>query len=159
MSSSPRDKSFEQACAEVGLDPRAEVKIGGNYVPLVQDGHTIYIAGQVPRVGDKVLFTGKLGNPLTVGQGQLAARICALRALTLLRQHLGSLSKLKAVLRLNVYVHCTPDFTEHSEVANGASDLLAQILGPAGAHTRTSVGVAQLPKNAAVEVDMIVSST
>lgn len=154
-----RDVAFKAACAEVGLDPDATVKIGGNYVPLLQDGDTIYIAGQIPRVGDRVVVTGQLGNPLAVSQGQLAARIGTLRALTLLRQHLGSLDRIKSVLRVTVYVHCSADFTEHSEVADGASDLLASILGPAGAHTRTSVGVAQLPKGAAVEVDMIVRAS
>jgi enamine deaminase RidA (YjgF/YER057c/UK114 family) len=153
-----RDKVFEKACKDHGLDPAAPLVVGGNYLPLAQDGKTVYLAGQIPKVGDKVIVTGKLGNPLTVPQGQIGARICVLRGLIALHQQLGSLDKIKSVLKLNVYIQCAPDFTLHSEVADGASDLLVSILGPAGAAPRLSVGCAQLPKNAAIELDFIVNT-
>jgi enamine deaminase RidA (YjgF/YER057c/UK114 family) len=153
---SARDTTLRWACQDVGLDPDAPLQIGGNYQPLVRDGSTVYLAGQVPRIGDTVVLTGRLGSPLNIEDGQRAARIATLRALVLLRQQLGSLDAVRAVLKLNVYVQSAPDFTAQSEVANGASDLLAQLFGASG--TRTSIGVAQLPKNAAVEIDMIVSA-
>lgn len=152
-----RDTTLQWACQDVGLDPDAPLKIGGNYQPLVRDGSTVYIAGQIPRVGDAIAVTGQLGGSLAVEDGQRAARIATLRALVLLRQALGSLDAVQAVLRLTVYVQSAPDFTAQSEVADGASDLLVQLFGAGG--TRTSVGVAQLPKNAAVEIDMIVSTS
>ena len=82
-----------------------------------------------------------------------------MRALTLLRQELGSLDAIARILRINVYVQSGEDFTQQSEVADGASDLLFDILGEAGAHTRTSVGVYQLPKNATVELDVVATVT
>lgn len=153
---SERDARFEQAALAVGLDPRADIKIGGHYTPVLSAGTEVWISGQIPRVGDVVRHVGALGAGLGLAEGQLAARTCGLRALALLQRELGSLDRVAQVLRLTVYVRSAPDFTQQSEVADGVSDLLAEVLGPAGLHTRTSVGVAQLPKGAAVEVDLVV---
>ena len=109
----------------------------------------------MPRVGDAVLVTGRVGADVTLARAQLATQICAMRALALLQRQLGSLDRVARVLRLTVYVQCSDDFTQHSEVADGASDLLFEVLGEAGRHTRTSVGVYQLPKNASAELDLI----
>jgi len=152
-----KDQRFTQAAAELGHSFDGEIKIGGHYVPLVQDGNTVYLSGQIPRVGDLVVVQGRAGDTVTLAQAQHAAQICVMRALALLQRSLGSLEQVRSVLRITVYVQCTADFTQHSEVADGASDLLFAILGEAGAHTRTSVGVQQLPKNATVEVDLIAS--
>ncbi|AIB36833.1 MULTISPECIES: RidA family protein [Pseudomonas] len=148
------DEKYQAAQQRLGyqLD---EFKIGGNYTPLVRDGNHLYISGQIPRVGDAIVLPGKVGASLTVAQAQIAAGISALRCLGLLKQALGSLDQVRAIPRITVYVRSAEDFDQQSEVANGASDLLHEILGAAGAHTRTSVGVMQLPKSAAVEVDMI----
>jgi len=148
------DEKYQAAQQRLGyqLD---EFKIGGNYTPLVRDGNHLYISGQIPRVGDAIVLPGKVGASLTVAQAQIAAGISALRCLGLLKQALGSLDQGRAIPRITVYVRSAEDFDQQSEVANGASDLLHEILGAAGAHTRTSVGVMQLPKSAAVEVDMI----
>ncbi|WLG31571.1 RidA family protein [Pseudomonas simiae] len=148
------DEKYQAAQQRLGyqLD---EFKIGGNYTPLVRDGNHLYISGQIPRVGDAIVLPGKVGASLTVAQAQIAAGISALRCLGLLKQALGSLDQVRAISRITVYVRSAEDFDQQSEVANGASDLLHEILGAAGAHTRTSVGVMQLPKSAAVEVDMI----
>lgn len=150
-----RDTQFTQAAAALGYSFDGEIKIGGNYVPLVRDGHTVYLSGQIPRVGNAVVVTGRAGGDVPLAQAQLAAKICVMRALALLQRALGSLDAVRAILRITVYVQCTPDFTQHSEVADGASELLFAILDSAGAHTRTSVGVLQLPKNATVELDVI----
>lgn len=153
-----RDERFQQAAAALGYAFDGEIKIGGHYVPLVRNGRDIYLSGQIPRVGDTVVVTGRAGAGVTLAQAQHAAQVCALRALALLQRALGSLDEVAAILRITVYVQCSDDFTQHSEVADGASDLLYQVLGTAGAHTRTSVGVLQLPKNATVEMDMVAST-
>jgi len=148
------DQKYAAAMVRLGYQLN-EFKIGGNYTPLLRDGNHVYISGQIPRVGDAIVLPGKVGDSLTLAQAQIAAGISVLRCLGLLKQALGSLDRIKAIPRINVYVRSAEDFDQQSEVANGASDLLHEILGSAGVHTRTSLGVMQLPKSAAVEVDMI----
>ena len=148
------DQKYQAAQERIGYRLEA-FKIGGNYTPLVRDGNHLYISGQIPRVGDTIVLPGKVGESLTLAQAQIAARISALRCLGLLKQALGSLDQVKAIPRIAVYVRSAEDFDQQSEVANAASDLLHEILGAAGAHTRTSVGVMQLPKSAAVEIEML----
>lgn len=149
------DVRFKQACEQLGHDFEGEIKIGGNYVPLVRYEDQIYISGQIPRVGDTVVVTGRAGADVTLEQAQLGAKISALRAIALLQRSLGSLDKVRRVLRMTLFVQCTASFTQQSEVADGASELLFFVFGEAGAHTRSSVGVYQLPKNATVEMDLI----
>ncbi|MDB5763861.1 MAG: endoribonuclease [Herminiimonas sp.] len=152
-----RDELFQNAVSELGYSFDGEMRIGGNYVPIVGNGNEIYISGQIPRVGNTVVVTGRVGQDASLDDGRLAAKICAMRALALLRQSLGSLDRVKKILRMTVYVQSASDFTQQSEVADGASELLYSIFSSAGQHTRTSVGVFQLPKNASVEIDMIVA--
>ncbi|MCS3468872.1 enamine deaminase RidA (YjgF/YER057c/UK114 family) [Pseudomonas sp. JUb42] len=149
------DQRFQQAAEEMGYSFDGEIKIGGNYVPLVRHEQQIYVSGQIPRVGDTVVVTGRVGEATTLEVAQLGAKISTMRALALLQRSLGSLEAVKGILRIGVYVQCSMDFTQHSEVADAASDLLSLVLGDIGSHTRTSVGVYQLPKNASVEVEMI----
>lgn len=150
-----RDTRF--AAIEKALDYSfdGEIKIGGNYTSTVQHGDVIYVSGQVPRVGSTVVVTGRAGAEVSLPQAQLGAKVCAMRALALLRQNLGSLDRIQQVMRVTVYTQSASDFTQQSEVADAASEVLHTVLGAAGIHTRTSVGVAQLPKNATVEVDLI----
>lgn len=153
----PRDSRLQQRAMAEGLDVEAAVVIGGRYTAVVRQGDTMYVSGQIPRVGEQVAITGQVGEdgPVTLEHAQRAARLCALRALVLMRQALGSLDRVEQLLRITVYVQCSASFTQHSEVADGASDLLHEVLGSSGTHTRTSVGVYQLPKNATVEMDLI----
>lgn len=153
-----RDARFKEQADALGYGFDGEIKIGGNYVPLVRDGHHIYLSGQIPRVGDTVVATGAAGAGATLAEAQLAAKVCAMRALALLQRTLGSLDAVQAILRITVYVQSAPGFTQQSEVADGASEILYTVLGEAGAHTRTSVGVLQLPKNATVELDLIAAA-
>ena len=125
----------------------------------VRHGDVVYVSGQVPRVGSTVVVTGRVGAEVSLAQAQLAAKVCAMRALVLLRQSLGSLDRIEQILRVTVYTQSAMDFTQQSEVADAASELLHAVLGGAGTHTRTSVGVAQLPKNASVELDLIAAVT
>jgi enamine deaminase RidA (YjgF/YER057c/UK114 family) len=112
----------------------------------------------VPRVGDAVVATGRAGAEATLEQARLGARVCALRALALLRESLGGLERIERILQMGVHVQSAPGFFLQSEVADAASDVLHQVLGPSGGHARTSVGVCQLPKNAVVEIDMVASA-
>lgn len=154
-----RDSRFEQEAQRLGHAFDGEIKIGGNYVPLLRDGQTLYLSGQIPRVGNEVVVTGRAGEMVSLERAQHAAQVCVMRALALLQRALGSLDQVRSIPRITVYVQCTAEFTQHSEVADGASELLFAILGEsAGAHTRTSVGVLQLPKNATVELDMIATA-
>lgn len=151
------DTRFQQVANELGHDFSGEIKIGGNYTPVMRDGQQLCVSGQIPRVGDKVLFVGAVGDTFDVQQGQQAAAICAMRALAFLQRTAGSLDGIAAILRITVYVRSAPNFTQQSEVADGASDVLCRVLGPRGVHTRTSVGVLQLPKGTAVELDLVAS--
>lgn len=152
-----RDQQFMKEAAALGYSFDGEIRIGGNYVALVRDGHHLYVSGQIPRVDNTVVVVGPAGAEVSLAQAQVAAKICAMRALALLQRALGSLEHVKAIPRITVYVQSAPTFTQQSEVADGASEILFKVLGPAGAHSRTSVGVFQLPKNATVEVDLIAS--
>lgn len=152
------DQRFQTCAHEMGLDFSGDIQIGGNYSPVVRDGKQLWVSGQIPRVGDAVLFVGVVGETLDVAQGKQAAAIGAMRALALLQRTLGSLESIAAVLRITVYVRSEAHFTQQSEVADGASDVLCRVLGPRGVHTRTSVGVMQLPKGAAVELDMVATA-
>ncbi len=152
------DTRFQEAATALGYSFEGELKVGGNYVPLVRDGTTLYISGQVPRVGSTVVVTGRVGDEVSLAQAQLAAKVCAMRALALLQRELGSLENVRQVLRVTVYTQSAAGFTQQSEVADAASELLHTVLGEPGKHTRTSVGVYQLPKNASVELDLIASA-
>jgi len=152
------DSRFQDSASALGYSFEGELKIGGNYVPVLRDGTTLYVSGQVPRVGSTVVVTGRVGSEVTLAQAQLAAKVCALRALAILKRELGSLEQVRQILRVTVYTQSAEAFTQQSEVADAASDLLHGVLGEAGKHTRTSVGVYQLPKNASVELDLIASA-
>lgn len=153
-----RDDKFKEAAAQLGYSFEGEIKIGGNYVSTVQHGKQIFVSGQIPRVGNDVVVIGRVGLDVDLAKAQLGAKVCALRALALLKQSLGSLDKVDKILRITVFVQSAADFTQQSEVADGASDMLHAVLGEAGRHTRTSVGVQQLPKNASVEMDLIAAA-
>ena len=153
-----REARFNEIAASLGYSFDGEIKIGGNYVPVVRHSDQIYVSGQIPRVGNTIVVTGRVGTDVTLSQAQTAAKVCAMRALALLRQSLGSLDQVKKILRISVYVQSAQDFTQQSEVADGASEVLYAVLASAGMHARTSVGVYQLPKNASVEIDLIAAT-
>ncbi|NWA05266.1 RidA family protein [Pseudomonas gingeri] len=153
-----RNEQFDHIAEQLGYNFDGEMKIGGNYVPAVQNDLEIYVSGQIPRVDNTVMVTGRVGAETTLEQARHGAQISTMRALAILRQMLeGDLGRIKKVLRINVYVQSASDFTQQSEVADGASEVLYTVFGDAGVHTRTSVGVFQLPKNASVEVDVVVA--
>jgi enamine deaminase RidA (YjgF/YER057c/UK114 family) len=126
-----------------------------NYVPYLIAGELLFVAGQISREADGMILTGTLGAGVTVAEGQAAARACALNVLAQANAALGDLDRIGQVLKLTGYVNAAPNFHDLPQVMNGASDLLVQVLGDKGRHTRAAVGVAALPANAAVEVDAI----
>lgn len=154
-----RVDAFHRIANELQHNFDGEIRIGGNYTSAVENDGDIYVSGQIPRVGNNVVATGRVGADVTLDEARYAAKICVMRALAILRQSLGTLDAVKKVLRVTLYVQCTPDFTQQSEVADGASEVLYAVLGAAGVHTRTSVGVYQLPKDAPVEIDLIAAVT
>jgi enamine deaminase RidA (YjgF/YER057c/UK114 family) len=149
------DQRLQQQAAALGYSFDGQIKVGGNYAPVVRDGELLYVSGQIPRVGDEIVVVGAAGTEVSLEKARLAAKVSTMRALALVRGVVGSLGNVVAVPRMTVFVRSGPSFTQQSEVADGASDLLAAVLGPIGVHTRTSVGAAQLPKGATVEVDFI----
>lgn len=151
------DDRFKDQATALGYDFEGEIKTGGNYAALLRDGNHIFVSGQIPRVGDTVVVTGAAGADVPLVDAQKAAKVCIMRALALLKRSIGSLDAIRAVPRITVFVQSAPSFVQQSEVADGASDLLLSVLGTAGAHSRTSVGASQLPKNATVEIDLIVT--
>lgn len=153
-----REEKFQAVAAELGHSFEGEIKIGGNCTSVVRHGDQAYVSGQIPRVGSTVMVMGRVGRAVgqtSLAQAQVAAKICAMRALVLLRQELGSLDAIAKILRMTLYVQAAEDFTQLSEVGDAVSEVLYAVLGDAGVHTRTSVGVFQLPKNASVELDLI----
>jgi len=134
--------------------PEAKAAIG-SYVPFVHMNGQLTISGQLPMKEGAVAVTGTLGNGVEVAQGQEAARLCALNILAQAKAALGDLDRIVQLLRLNGYVSAAPGFPDHPKVINGASDLMVEILGDKGRHTRIAVGCSSLPLNAAVEIDAI----
>jgi enamine deaminase RidA (YjgF/YER057c/UK114 family) len=128
----------------------------GAYVPAVRHGNTLLLSGQIPMREGKVAYTGKVGGPSgrTLEDAQAAARLCALNAIAIAADAAGGVDQLARVLKVVVYVASHDGFTDQHKVANGASDLLAAVFGDAGKHCRAAVGVAELPLNATVEVEV-----
>ena len=126
-----------------------------NYVPFLHLNGQLFISGQLPMRDGHMAVEGKLGAEVEIAQGQEAARLCALNILAQAKAALRDLDRIVQCLRLNGFVNATPDFIDHPKVINGASDLIVDVLGQRGRHTRIAVGCASLPLGAAVEVDAI----
>jgi len=125
-----------------------------NYIPVVQCGNTLYVSGQVSRLGD-VSYLGKLGHDTDIETGARAAKASAINLLAQVKAYLGSFDRLGRVVKLTGFVNATPDFTHHPKVINGASDFMVEVMGDAGRHARSAVGVSGLPMGCAVEVEGI----
>ncbi|MFC4293345.1 RidA family protein [Sphingorhabdus arenilitoris] len=153
--------TIEAKLAELGLAlPEAAPPVA-SYVPAVEQGGMLYISGQLPFINGQVM-TGKVGdftNPLgrTMEDGQIAARACALMLIAQMKAALGDLERVERIVKLGVFVASTPDFIQQPMVANGASDLMEAVFGPAGKHARSAVSVPVLPLDATVEIDAIVA--
>lgn len=150
------EPSAEKRVAALGLVLSAPPVPGGNYVPARQAGGLLFLAGVISLDEDGVL-TGVVGADRSIDEGREAARRCALTQLAVIRQALGSLDSVGQIVSVNGYVNSVAGFPDSPKVINGASDLLVEIFGEAGRHARAAIGVSGLPRNAMVEVQMIVA--
>ena len=140
----------EQRLMELGLSLPEPRESAGNYIGCVRTGNLLFMAGQGTEE-----YRGKLGKDVSVEVGYEAARQCTLNLLAAVKQEIGDLSKVKRIVKILGFVNSTEDFTGQPSVLNGTSDLLVQVFGERGKHARTAVGMAQLPFNNAVEVEMV----
>lgn len=125
-----------------------------NYIPYVLENGFLSISGQLPFINGKTMHVGKLGHDIDIEEGVKAARACALNILAQMNKAVdGDIERVKRCLKLGGYVNSTAEFTQHPAVINGASDLIGEVLGPAGQHSRFAVGVSSLPFGVAVEID------
>ena len=128
----------------------------GSYVPVVLTGNLAFVSGQIPIKDGSLKFTGKVPDEQSIETAQDAAKLCIINALAHLNAHLGTLDNITKIVRISGFVNSNPSFIEHPKIINAASDLLFEIFGEAGKHSRIAVGVSSLPLNSTVEIDMIV---
>jgi enamine deaminase RidA (YjgF/YER057c/UK114 family) len=147
--------SAEDKVRELGLKLEDAGGPAGNYVPSVRTGNLVYVSGQLPVRPDGSRVVGKLGHDVSVEEGYEAARLSAVAMIARLRSAVGSLNRVHRIVKVTGYVNATPEFTQHPQVINGASDLLAEVFGEAGRHARAAIGVSSLPAGCPVEVELI----
>jgi enamine deaminase RidA (YjgF/YER057c/UK114 family) len=153
MATNPTTADDRLAALGIRL-PEAPTPFGA-YVPAVQTGNLLFLSGMLATAGHRATMTGVLGNDLDVEAGREAARTAALNALALTKKQLGSLNRVGRVVRLGVHVAATPGFTEHAKVADGASELLRDVLGERTVSSRLVIGAASLPLGSPVELEVI----
>jgi enamine deaminase RidA (YjgF/YER057c/UK114 family) len=145
---------IEQRLAGLGFQLPSPPAPVASYVPYTISGKLVIISGQIPIADGKPQFIGKLGAEISLEDGKKAAQLCALNLIAQLKAACGGdLDRAKTCLRLGVFVNATPEFTQHPEIANGASDFVVQAMGEAGKHARAAVGAGSLPRGVAVEVE------
>jgi len=144
----------EEKITQLGLSLPPAPKPVGLYQPVVVSGKLAFLSGQISKDADGKLLTGKVGTDLSLAEGQQAARLAALGTLSVMK-HLIGFEKISRVVKMTGFVQSAADFYEIPAVVNGASELLAEVLGDKGTHARSAVGMASLPMNAAVEIELI----
>lgn len=148
--------TIDERLEELGITLETPRPPQANYVSAVTSGNLVFLSGTGPYRPDGSIMIGKVGVEATLEEGYEAARLTMLSLLANLRAEIGSLDRVKRIVKLLGMVNCAPDFTRQPEVINGASDLLVEIFGERGRHARSAVGMAALPRNITVEVEMIV---
>lgn len=146
----------EARLAEMGITLPAPPAPVANYVRAVRTGSLVFLAGHGPLEPEGGYVTGKLGRDLTIDQGYRAARLTGIALLASLKAEIGSLDRVRRVVRVEGMVNSTPEFTDQPKVINGCSDLLVEVFGERGKHARSAVGMASLPIGIAVEIQMVV---
>lgn len=147
---------IEERLAELGIELPPAPQPVASYIPVKVVGDLAWVAAQIPMQDGAVTVTGSAGANVTTEEAKAGARRCAIQALAALRAALGSLDRVKGIVKVDVFVASAPGFTEQPAVANGASDLLVEVFGDEGRHARAAVGVPELPLGAAVEVGLLV---
>jgi enamine deaminase RidA (YjgF/YER057c/UK114 family) len=145
----------EERLKELGIELPSAPGPLGSYVPASRSGNLLFISGMLPLKDGKLTRTGKVGKDLSIDEGREQARISALNALSVLREHAGSLDHVVRCIKLTGFISSTPGFNEQPSVLNGASDLMAEVFGETGKHARAAVGVSELPMDSPVEVEFI----
>ncbi len=148
-------ETIEKRLSDLGITLPVAAAPAANHVPYVRSGNLLFPSGQLPLKDGKLAVTGLLGRDVDVAGGKEAAKLCAINILAQAKAALGDLEKIRRLVKITVFVASAPDFAEQHLVGNGASDLLAGVLGERGKHARVAVGMAALPLNAAVEIDAI----
>ena len=148
--------SFDAKLKALNIELPMAPKPVANYVPVVRAGDLLFLSGVLPSRDGQLILTGKLGQGITIEQGMEAAKVAALNALAIVRGEVGTLDKVKRIVKMVGHIASAPGFTDQPQVLNGASDLLVQIFGETGKHARVAVGAAELPRQAPVEIELIV---
>jgi enamine deaminase RidA (YjgF/YER057c/UK114 family) len=147
---------IEARLKELGVSLPTPPMPVASYVPYTISGNLVFLSGQIPIADGALKYVGKLGVDIPLEAGQAAAQLCAINLLAQLKAACdGDLDRVVRCLRLGVFVNAAPEYRQHPEVANGASDLIAALFGDAGKHARAAVGVGSLPRGVAVEVDAV----
>ena len=148
---------IERRIEELGITLPESPQPIANYVPTVQTGNLLFVAGLGPAArADGTTPSGKVGRDLSLEEGYEAARLVGINLLARLKSSLGDLDRVERIVKLLSMVNCTPDFTQQPQVANGCSDLLVEVFGEKGRHARSAVGMASLPNDIPVEIEMVV---
>ena len=147
--------SIEDGLRKLGLELPEAVPPAFQYVPVVVHGGLAWVSGQVPRSGNRILMTGKVGAEVGIADAQAAARACVLQALAQLKETLGDLGRVERIVKVTGFVASAPGFTQQPQVIDAASELLGQLLGESGRHARSAVGVAELPRGVPVEIELV----
>jgi enamine deaminase RidA (YjgF/YER057c/UK114 family) len=148
--------SPETRIQELGIElPEATPSLA-SYARTVRHGNLMYVSGQLPLLGGSIVRAGKVGGGVSVADAIVAARQCAVNAIAAMKAEVGDLSKVSRIVKLVGYIACDPSFTGQSKVVDGASDLFVTVFGDGGRHARSAVGVACLPLDAPVEIELIV---
>jgi enamine deaminase RidA (YjgF/YER057c/UK114 family) len=147
---------IEDKLKELNIEIPTPPSPAGSYIPVVTTGNLAFVSGQIPMKKGKVVFEGKVPENQSMDSAREAAKICIINGLAQLKANLGSLDKITKFVRISGFVNSSPDFAEQPKVINAASDLLVEVFGDMAKHSRIAVGVASLPLNSTVEIDMIV---
>jgi enamine deaminase RidA (YjgF/YER057c/UK114 family) len=147
---------IEDKLRELSIELPTPPSPAGSYIPVVTTGNLAFVSGQIPMKDGKVIFEGKVPEQQSLESARDAAKICIINGLAQLKANLGSLDKIRKFVRISGFVNSSPNFTEQPKVINAASDLLVEIFGDMAKHSRIAVGVASLPLNSTVEIDMVV---
>lgn len=146
----------ESRLRELGIQLSEPPKPVASYVPAKQTGNLVFTAGQLPMVNGELISSGLLGKDVEIEEAHNAARICTLNALAAIKSVIGDLDRIKQIVRVVGYVASVPAFIQQPAVVNGASELLLEVFGENGKHARSAVGIAVLPLNASVEIELTV---
>jgi enamine deaminase RidA (YjgF/YER057c/UK114 family) len=149
-------KDPETRIKELGIKLRVPGPPTANFVPAVRVGNLVYLSGQGPLKADGTYMVGKVGSVYDLKQAQEAARLAGINLLEALRAEIGSLNKVKRIVKVLGMVNAEPTFDQHSQVINGFSDLMVEVFGENGRHARSAIGLSSLPRNIPVEIEMIV---